>query len=166
LSVRRQGELLGLNRSSLYYEPAGETAENLRRMRLLDERYTARPFFGSRRMTVWLRRRGEEVNRKRVRRRRGLMGLVAVYAKPRPSGAGRGHRVYPYLLRGVRIERPDHVGSADLTSVPLAAGLVYLAATIDWCSAPQKLDHLKAILMAQPFPSAVSRATHAQTPPG
>jgi putative transposase len=126
--------LLGLNRSSLYYESAGETAENLRLMRLIDERYTARPFFGSRRMTVWLRRRGEEVNRKRVRRLMGLMGLVAVYAKPRTSVAGRGHRVYPYLLRGVRIERPDQVWSADITYVPLAAGFVYLAATIDWYS--------------------------------
>ena len=109
-------------------------AENLRLMRLIDERYTARPFFGSRRMTVWLRRRGEEVNRKRVRRLMGLMGLVAVYAKPRTSVAGRGHRVYPYLLRGVRIERPDQVWSADITYVPLAAGFVYLAATIDWYS--------------------------------
>jgi putative transposase len=134
LSVRRQCELLGLNRSSLYYEPAGETAENLRLMRLIDERYTARPFFGSRRVTVWLRRRGEEVNRKRVRRLMGLMGLVAVYARPRTSVAGRGHRVYPYLLRGVRIERPDQVWSADITYVPLAAGFVYLAATIDWYS--------------------------------
>jgi putative transposase len=134
LSVRRQCELLGLNRSSLYYEPAGETADNLRLMRRIDERYTARPFYGSRRMTVWLRQQGEEVNRKRVRRLMGLMGLVAVYPKPRTSVAGRRHRVYPYLLRGVRVQRPDQVWSADITYVPLACGFVYLAATIDWYS--------------------------------
>ncbi|HTU90593.1 MAG TPA: IS3 family transposase [Gemmataceae bacterium] len=106
LSVRRQCELLGLNRSSLYDEPAGEMADKLRLMRRIDARYTARPYYGSRRMTVWLRRQGEEVNRKRVQR---LMGLVAVYPKPRTSVAGRGQRVYPYLLRGVRVERPDQV---------------------------------------------------------
>ena len=134
LSVRRQCALLGLNRSSLYYEPAGETTENLRLMRLIDEQYTARPFYGSRRMTAWLSRRGEAVNRKRVQRLMRLMGLEAIYPKPRLSAAGRGHRVYPYLLRGVRIGRPDQVWGADITYVPLAAGFMYLAATIDWYS--------------------------------
>ena len=88
LSVRRQCELLGLSRSSLYYEPAGETAENLRLMRLIDEQYTARPFYGSRRMTAWLIEQGEEVNRKRVQRLMRVMGLEAIYPKPRLS-AGR-----------------------------------------------------------------------------
>jgi putative transposase len=132
--VRRQCALLGLNRASLYYEPAGETAENLRLMRLIDGEYTAHPFYGSRRMTAWLLRRGEEVNRKRVQRLMRLMGLEAIYPKPRLSAAGRGHRVYPYLLRGVRVERPDQVWGADITYVPLAAGFMYLAATIDWYS--------------------------------
>jgi putative transposase len=132
--VRRQCELLGLSRSSLYYEPAGETAENLRLMRLLDEQYTACPFYGSRRMTAWLVRQGEAVNRKRVRRLLGLMGLEALYPKPRLSAPGKGHRVYPYLLRGVAVERPDQVWSADITYVPLATGFMYLAATIDWYS--------------------------------
>ena len=134
LSVRRQCELLGLNRSSLYYAPAGETPENLRLMRLMDEQYTACPFYGSRRMTAWLAREGEAVNRKRVQRLMRLMGLEAIYPKPRTSVAGRGHRVYPYLLRGVRIERPDQVWSADITYVPLRSGFMYLAATIDWYS--------------------------------
>jgi putative transposase len=134
LSVRRQCELLGLPRSSLYYEPAGETAENLRLMRLIDEEYTAHPFFGSRRMTARLVRRGEPVNRKRVRRLLRLMGLEAVHPKPRLSVAGRGHRIYPYLLRGVAVGRPDQVWSADITYVPLPAGFMYLAATIDWYS--------------------------------
>src|SRR3954462_12158344 len=112
LSVRRQCELLGLNRSSLYYAPAPETADNLRLMRLLDEQYTACPFYGSRRMTAWLIERGEGVNRKRVRRLLRVMGLEAIYPRPRLSAAGRGHKVYPYLLRGVPIRRPDQVWSA------------------------------------------------------
>jgi putative transposase len=134
LSLRRQCELLGLARSSLYYEPAGETPENLRLMRMIDEQYTACPFYGSRRMTIWLVEHGEEVNRKRVQRLMRLMGLEAIYPKPRLSLAGRGHRIYPYLLRGVSIERPDQVWSADITYVPMAAGFMYLAAVIDWFS--------------------------------
>jgi len=132
--VRRQCELLGLSRSSLYYEPAGETAENLRLMRLLDEEYTRHPFYGSRRLTAWLSGQGEEVNRKRVQRLLRLMGLEAIYPKPKLSAPGRGHRVYPYLLRGVKVERPDQVWSADITYVPLARGFMYLAAAIDWYS--------------------------------
>jgi putative transposase len=132
--VRRQCELLGLNRSSLYYEPAPETAENLRLMRLLDEEYTAHPFYGSRRLTAWLMRRGEAVNRKRVQRLMRLMGLEAIYPRPRLSAAGGGHRVYPYLLRGVRVKRPDQVWSADITYVPLRRGFMYLVAVLDWHS--------------------------------
>jgi putative transposase len=133
--VRRQCELLGLNRSSFYYEPAEETAENLRLLRLIDEQYTARPFYGSRRMTRWLQQvKHEEVNRKRVQRLMRLMGLEAVYPKPRTSVPGAGQRVYPYLLRGVTIERPDQVWSADITYVPMVHGFMYLAAVIDWYS--------------------------------
>jgi putative transposase len=91
LSVRRQCALLGLKRSSLYYEPAGQTPENLRLMRLIDEQYTARPYYGSRRMTVWLVEQGEEVNRKRVQRLMRLMGLEAIYPKPGLSAPGPGH---------------------------------------------------------------------------
>jgi putative transposase len=134
LSIRRQCELLGLNRSSLYYAPAAETPANLRLMRLLDAQYTACPFYGSRRLTAWLVRQGEAVNRKRVQRLLRRMGLEAIHPKPRTSGACRGHRVYPYLLRGVRIERPDQVWSADIPYVPLRSGFMYLAATIDWYS--------------------------------
>jgi putative transposase len=134
LSVRRQCELLGLSRSSLYYEPARETGEDLRLMRKIDEQYTACPFYGSRRMTAWLTDQGEEVNRKRVQRLMRVMGLEAVYPKPRLSVAGRGHKVYPYLLRGVKIERPDQVWSTDITYVPMTSGFMYLAAVIDWFS--------------------------------
>jgi putative transposase len=126
--------LLGLNRSTLYYEPAGETAENLRLMRRIDEQYTAWPFYGSRKMTRWLVQQGEAVNRKRVQRLMRLMGLEAIYPKPRLSLAGRGQRIFPYLLRIVAIERPDQVWSTDITYIPLPAGFMYLAATIDWYS--------------------------------
>jgi putative transposase len=134
LSVRRQCELLGLNRATLYYEPAAETKENLALMRRIDAQYTARPYYGSRRMTVWLVGQGEEVNRKRVQRLMRLMGLEAIYPKPKLSAAGRGHRIYPYLLRDVRIERCDQVWSTDITYIPLTSGFMYLAATIDWYS--------------------------------
>jgi putative transposase len=134
MSVRRQCELLGLSRSTLYYQPAAETEANLALMRRIDEQYTACPFYGSRRMAAWLVQQGERVNRKRVQRLMRLMGLEATYPKPRTSAAGRGHRVYPYLLRAVPIERPDQVWSADITYVPMAAGFMYLAATIDWYS--------------------------------
>ncbi len=126
--------MLGLSRSSLYYEPGGEVAEDLRLMRRIDEQYTARPFYGSRRMTVWLNEQGEEVNRKRVRRLMRVMGLEAIYPKPRLSLAGKGHRIYPYLLRGVKVERRDQVWSTDITYVPMPSGFMYLAAVIDWFS--------------------------------
>jgi putative transposase len=132
--VRRQCELLGLNRSSLYYEPAAETQENLRLMRLLDKEYTAHPFLGSRRLTAWLNEHGEEVNRKRVQRLLRVMGLEAIYPKPKLSVAGAGHKVFPYLLRNVQIERADQVWSTDITDIPMATGFMYLAATIDWYS--------------------------------
>jgi putative transposase len=103
-------------------------------MRLIDQEYTAHPFLGSRRLTKWLMERGEEVNRKRVQRLMRLMGLEAIYPKPKLSAAGRGHRIYPYLLRNVSIERADQVWSTDITYVPLACGFMYLAATIDWYS--------------------------------
>jgi putative transposase len=125
--------LVGLNRSTLYYEPAPETPENLELMRLIDEQYTRCPFYGSRRIARWLARHGHEVNRKRVRRLMRVMGLEAIYPKPNLS-AGRGHKVYPYLLRDVPIERVNQVWSADITYLPLPSGFMYLAATIDWFS--------------------------------
>lgn len=116
--MRRQCELLGLPRATLYYQPARETAENLRLMERIDRQYTDRPFYGSRRMTAWLNEAGEEVNRKRVQRLMRLMGLEAIHPKPRLSAADRNHKVYPYLLRGVTIERVDQVWSADITEPP------------------------------------------------
>lgn len=134
LSVRRQCGLLGLNRSTYYLEPAGESAENLRLMGLIDREYTEHPFYGSRRMTAWLRGdKGEAVSRKRVRRLMRVMGLEAIHPKPRLS-AGPKHKVYPYLLRDVSIGRVDQVWSTDITYVGLPGGFMYLAAVIDWHS--------------------------------
>ena len=134
MSVRRQCQLLGLCRSSLYYQGVTESVENLRLMRRIDQEYTAHPFLGSRRLTKWLNEQGEAVNRKRVQRLMRLMGLEAVYPKPRLSAARAGHRIYPYLLRNVRVERPNQVWSTDITYVPLARGFMYLAAILDWFS--------------------------------
>jgi putative transposase len=132
--VRRQCALLGLARSSLYSQPVAESAENLHLMRLLDAQYTATPFYGSRRMTAWLRVQGYAVNRKRVTRLMHQMGIEAIYAKPKLSQPIAGHKIYPYLLRGVTIERVNHVWSTDITYIRLQHGFIYLVAVIDWFS--------------------------------
>jgi putative transposase len=134
LSRRRQCALLGLNRASFYYQAVTESEENLRLMRQLDAEYTRHPFYGSRKLTRWLQDQGEEVNRKRVQRLMRVMGLEAIYPKPRLSQGGKGHRIFPYLLRGVTVARPNQVWSADITYVPLTTGFMYLAAIIDWYS--------------------------------
>jgi putative transposase len=134
ISVRRQCELLGVHRSSLYYEPVGESSETLQLMRLLDEQYTRAPFYGSRRMTEWLVTEGHAVNRKRVSRLMALMGIEAVYPKPKLSQPGEGHRIYPYLLRGTTVERVNQVWSTDITYIRMAQGFVYLVAVMDWFS--------------------------------
>lgn len=134
LSLRHQCALLGLNRSSLYYHPQGESAENLLLMNLLDEQYTKTPFYGVLRMTAYLRSVGHGVNAKRVRRLLRTMGLETVYQRPDTSRANPEHRVYPYLLRGLNIERRDQVWSTDITYIRLRGGFVYLTAVIDWYS--------------------------------
>jgi putative transposase len=134
LSVRRQCALLGLNRSTLYYGGAEESEANLCLMRLIDEQYLRRPFYGSRRMTVWLQGEGQAVNRKRVQRLMRVMGLEAIYPKPRLSQRDTSHRIYPYLLRGLQVERPNQVWAADITYIPLSRGFMYLVAIVDWHS--------------------------------
>jgi len=124
--VRRQCELVGLNRSGLYYEAVPESELNLKLMRLMDEQYLQTPFYGWRRMTAWLQRQGHEVNHKRVRRLLLKMGLQAVYPKPQTSKMGQGHKIYPYLLRNLTIERPNQVWSTDITYVPMPRGFMYL----------------------------------------
>ncbi len=134
LSVRRQCELLGVNRAGLYYEPVGESQENLLLLRLLDEQYTRAPFYGSRRMTEWLASVGHEVNRKRVSRLMELLGIEAVYPKPKLSQPGEWRRIYPYLLRGTTVERVNQVWSTDITYIRMAQGFLYLVAVMDWFS--------------------------------
>ena len=134
ISVRRQCELLGVNRSGLYYESRGESEENLRLMRLLDEQYTRAPFYGSRKMVEWLATQDQVVNRKRVSRLMALMGIEAVYPKPKLSQPGEGHRIYPYLLRGITVERVNQVWSTDITYLRMARGFLYLVAVMDWFS--------------------------------
>jgi putative transposase len=134
ISIRRQCELLGVNRSGLYYEPVGESEENLLLMRLLDEQYTRTPFYGSRKMTEWLVTEGHAVNRKRVSRLMELIGIQAVYPKAKLSQPGEGHRIYPYLLRGAKVERVNQVWSTDITYVRMAQGFLYLVAVMDWFS--------------------------------
>jgi len=136
LSVRRQCALLRLARSGLYYEAQGESAENLTLMRLLDEAYTAWPFYGVRKMTAHLRREGHAVNPKRVRRLMRRMGLEAIYPRRKRglSVPGEGAKTYPYLLRDVEVVRPDQVWSADITYIRLRRGFLYLVALLDWYS--------------------------------
>jgi putative transposase len=134
LSIRRQCELLELNRASWYYEPVPESAENLAWMRRIDEQYLATPFFGSRQMTAWFQRQGLALNRKRVQRLMRLMSLEAIYPKPRTTQRGAGYKIYPYLLRDLTITRADQVWGADITYVPLRHGFLYLVAILDWYS--------------------------------
>ena len=134
ISIRRQCELVGLNRSTLYHLPAGETELNLQLMRLIDEQYTKTPFYGWPRMTAHLRRRGYEVNHKRIQRLMQKMGLQAIYPKPRTTVPDKEHKVYPYLLRGVQIRRSNQVWSADITYVRMCHGFMYLVAIMDWFS--------------------------------
>lgn len=134
LSVRKQCELAGVSRSSWYYEPARESDENLLYMRLMDQQYTETPFYGVPRMTWMLRQQGCRVNPKRVSRLMKQMGLVAVYPKPNLSRPAPGHRIYPYLLRGVAIRHPNHVWSTDITYVRMLKGFLYLCAVMDWHS--------------------------------
>src|SRR5450631_4186434 len=134
LSVRRQCALLGLAAASYYYQATPESAENLLYQRLLDEEYTRHPFYGVRKMTVWLRLQHHLVGPKRVRRLLRAMGLMAVYPKPRLSLNPLAHQRFPYLLKGLAIVRPNQVWSTDITYIRLRGGFVYLAAVIDWFS--------------------------------
>ena len=134
LSIYRQCELIGLNRSTYYLGPATESAEDLRLMRLIDEQYLKTPFYGSRRMAASLRRRGEAINRKRVQRLMTLMGLEGLHPRPRTTIAAPGARAYPYLLRDRVLTRAEEVWSSDITYVPMRRGFMYLTAVIDWFS--------------------------------
>jgi putative transposase len=134
LSLSRQCQLLGLNRTSYYTEAAEESPFNIMMMNLIDQEYTAHPFYGSRRMTAWLHQCGHRVNRKRVQRLMRTMGLEAIYPKPNLSKGNSGHKKYPYLLREVNASFPNHVWSTDITYIRLAGGFAYCMAIVDWYS--------------------------------
>jgi putative transposase len=134
IPVWRQCELLDLARSSYYYESQKDDAYNVYLMNLIDEQFTRTPFYGVERMTAWLHHQGQRVNHKRVRRLMRLMGLEAVYPKPRLSLSNKAHTTYPYLLRNLTIDHPDQVWCADITYIRMLHGFVYLMAIMDWYS--------------------------------
>jgi putative transposase len=134
LSIRRQCALLSLARSGVYRSPRPVNDNDLMLMARIDELFTAHPIYGSRRMTLQLRSEGHEINRKRVQRLMRTMGIVALGPKPNTSKPAPGHKIYPYLLRGLKIERPNHVWCADITYIPIGRGFLYLVAIMDWAS--------------------------------
>ena len=158
LSVRRQCQLLGLNRAGLYYQPVPESEENLHLMRILDEQFTAHPAHGVEYWTAWLRQAGHVVNVKRVRRLLRTLGLMALYPKPKLSQPAPGAQKYPYLLRGLPIVRVNQVWSTDITYVRLRGGFVYLVAVIDWYSRYVLSWELSVTLDSEFCVSALERA--------
>jgi len=125
---------LDISRSGLYYQPKGISEEDLALMKLIDRQYLATPFYGARKIAAWLKSQGHRVNRKRVRRLMQLMGLKAIYRRPRTSQPAPGNKIYPYLLSGMKIRQPNQVWAADITYIPMARGFLYLVAIIDWYS--------------------------------
>ena len=134
LSIVRQCRLLGISRSGLYYQPKGISEEDLTLMKLIDRQYLATPFYGARKIAACLKSQGHLVNRKHVRRLMRVMGIKAIYRRPRTSKPAPGHKIYPYLLDGLEITRPNQVWAADITYIPMARGFLYLVAIIDWYS--------------------------------
>ena len=134
LSVRRQCALLTLARSNLYYEPKGESAENLRFMEIIDKQFLETPWYGSRQMARYMKRNDHKCGRHRVRRLMRLMRLVPIYQEPNTSKKHPQHKIWPYLLRNVVIDRPNQVWCADITYIPMRRGFLYLVAIMDWYS--------------------------------
>lgn len=134
LSVRRQCTLLSFVRSGLYYQPVGESAENLRFMRIIDKQFLKTPWYGSRQMARYMQRQGHKAGRHRIRRLMRLMRLVPIYQTPNTSKKHAGHKVYPYLLGKLTINRPNQVWCTDITYIPMRKGFLYLVAVMDWYS--------------------------------
>ena len=132
LSIGKQCKLLSISRSSFYYAPKGETALSLMLMRKIDKQFLETPFYGVQQMTWHLRNEGNLVNEERIRRLMRLMGLMPIYQKSNTSKAAKGHKTYPYLLKGLRVTRPNQVWAADITYIPMRRGVLYLVAIIDW----------------------------------
>src|SRR5215475_1644914 len=134
LPISQQCRLLAVPRSSVYRKSTDASAEDLSVMALIDRQYLVRPYYGSRRMAVWLATQGHVVNRKRVRRLMRLLGLVAIYQRPNTSKSAEAHKIYPYLLGGMAIERVNQVWCADVTYIPMPKGFLYLVVIMDWVS--------------------------------
>jgi len=161
--MKRQCRLLGISRSGLYYRPKPTSEEDLSLMKLIDRQYLVTPFYGSRKMAAWLGSEGRKVGRKRVQRLMRLMGLRAVYRRPRTTTPAQGHRRFPYLLRDLSITAPNQVWAADITYLPMARGFMYLVAIMDWHSryvlSWRLCNTLEADFCVEALQEALSRGT-------
>ncbi|MBT8156085.1 IS3 family transposase [Epibacterium ulvae] len=166
LSVSKQCSLLSISRSSFYYEPTGESEMNLGLMRLIDKQFLENPFYGVRQMTWHLRNDDHLVNEKRIRRLMRLMGLMPIYQKPNTSKAAKGHKIYPYLLRGLRVGRPNQVWCADITYLPMRRGFLYLVAIMDWHTRKVLAWRISNTLEAEFCVDALNEAIHKFGVPG
>jgi putative transposase len=160
LSVGKQCALLSISRSSFYYTPKGETEMNLTLMRQIDEQFLETPFFGVRQMTWHLKNEGHPVNEKRIRRLMRLMGLMPIYQKPNTSRPAKGHKIWPYLLKGLRVGRPNQVWAADITYLPMRRGFLYLVAIIDWFTRKVLAWRISNTLEADFCVEALNEAVH------
>ena len=165
LSITCQCRLVSIARSSFYYEGKGESPLNQQLLRRIDEQFLETPFYGSRQMTRWLLRQGARVSRKRVRRLMRLLGLQAVFQRPRTSQRHPEHRIYPYLLRDLAITRPNQVWCSDVTYIPLTRGFLYLVAVMDWASRKVLSWRLSNTLESSFCVEAVDEALERYGPP-
>jgi len=165
LPIGRQCALLSISRSSFYYTLKGETAMNLMLMRQVDEQFLETPFYGVRQMTWHLRNEGHLVNEKRIRRLMRLMGLMPIYQKPNTSKPAKGHKIYPYLLRGLRVGRPNQVWCTDITYLPMRRGFLYLVAIMDWHTRKVLAWRISNTLEADFCVEALNEAVHKFGPP-
>ena len=165
LSVGAQCRLLSISRSSFYYAPLGETAMNLDLMLLIDKQFLETPFYGVQQMTWHLQNEGHAVNEKRIRRLMRLMRLMPIYQKPNTSKPAKGHKTYPYLLGGLRVDRPNQVWCADITYLPMRKGFLYLVAIMDWFTRKVLAWRISNTLGAEFCLEALNEAIHKFGPP-
>jgi putative transposase len=165
LPIGMQCRLLSISRSSFYYEPQGESELNLALMRLIDKQFLETPFYGVQQMAWHLRSQGFSVNVKRVRRLMRLMGLMPIYQKPNTSRPAKGHKAYPYLLRGLRVDRPNQVWCADITYLPMKRGFLYLIAIMDWHTRKVLAWRISNTYEAEFCVEALNEAIHRFGPP-
>ena len=165
LSVGAQCRLLRVSRSSFYYEAQGETETNLGLMLLIDKQFLDTPFYGVRQMTWHLRNEGHAVNEKRIRRLMRLMGLMPIYQRPNTSKPAKGHKIYPYLLRGLLVNRPGQVRCTDITYIPMRRGFLYLIAIMDWSTRKVLAWRISNTLETNFCVEALNEAIHRFGPP-